>query len=154
MKTNIKINDKIGVMTVKSLNPFVVAIGGETYSAEIRGEKKESPFAISYNFFIDAHNEDGTVASVELPEDYAVYGVEQCFASLNTNLAGDASKLDSTRIYYPGPEKMKTDYVTLKQNMEGYGDPLYYHGDGQSAELVFKTPNGIITETVHTFILR
>jgi len=154
MKKNLLINDKIGVMTVKSINPFVVEIGGETYSAEIRGEKKESPFAISYNFFIDAHNEDGTVASVELPEDYAVYGVEQCFASLNTNLAGDASKLDSTRIYYPGPEKMKLDFTALKKNMEGYGDPLYFHGDGQSAEMVFTAPFGIVTETVHTFILK
>ena len=153
MKKNIKINDKIGVMTVVSINPFVVQIGGKNYNAEIRGEKKESLFKIDYNFFIDAYNDGDKVTSVELPKDYAVYGIEQCTALLNTNLAGDSSKLESIRIYYPGPEEMKINYVKLRDDMARYDNTLYYHSDGQSAELLLKTSIGITAGTIHTFIL-
>ena len=135
MKKNIKINDKIGVMTVVSINPFVVEIGNKNYNVKIRGEKKESPFNIDYNFFIDAYNHGDKVASVELPEDYAVYGIEQCVALLKTRLCGESSKLESIRIYYPGPEEMKINDVKLKDDMAKYDNTLYYHSDGQSAEL-------------------
>ena len=48
---------------------------------------------------------------------------------------------------------MKINYTKLRDDMAKYNNTLYYHSDGQSAELLLQNSIGITAGTIHTFIL-